>query len=102
MNEDYILAYKIINDVCGLFKVDPKEVKTTTRKAKFLFYRLICAHEIRKHTGLNLTNIAHIFSGSNHCMTIYYQNLYEDLLFSTPVFKEMVAEYNNSKLGNFN
>lgn len=98
MNEDYIIAHAIINKVCQLFKVDPHDVKTTTRKHTYLFHRLICASEIRANTGLKLSEIGQLFSCKGHCIIIYYLHLYDDLMFSTYTFKKMVKEYNLLKL----
>jgi len=100
MNEEYLIAYSIVNAVatklntpmCVILR--PKTFGgVRSYKNPFqdiTFKRAICIHRILIEAGLTLKQTAIMFGITNHSTTIYYRTMYEDQLIINRNFKKMV------------
>lgn len=64
--EENVSPNKIIDSVCGHFKIKKEEIKKQDRSKKIAYPRQVCMYLLRKYTDLNYIDIARLLNRKDH------------------------------------
>lgn len=85
-----ITPQKIINAVCGYFKIDPELITSKSRKASLVLARQTLMYLLRRRANLALDEIGDLLGGRDHSTVIYGVEKIEKSIISNQIKKDEI------------
>ena len=82
----------IIYEISKYYDIDPKIIKSNTRKQEFIMIRQIAMYVIREVTDISLPKIGEGFGGKNHSTVLHSIEKVESKINSDEAFKNEIEE----------
>ena len=86
----------IIYEISKYYDIDPKIIKSNTRKQEFILIRQIAMYIIREVTDISLPKIGESFGGKNHSTVLHSIEKIENKMNEDVNFKNQVEEIINT------
>lgn len=90
--EEDISPRTIIDKVCSYYKIKKEDIKSESRKKNIAEPRQVCMYLLKKHSKLNLNEIASLLNKKDHTTVIHGINKIEENLLTNEILKEQISE----------
>lgn len=90
-NEEDISPRTIIDKVCSFYKIKKEDIKSESRKKNIAEPRQVCMYLLKKHTKLNLNEIASLLNKKDHTTVMHGISKIEENLTSNSDLKEQIS-----------
>jgi len=90
-NEEDISPRTIIDKVCSFYKIKKEEIKSDSRKKNIAEPRQVCMYLLKKHTKLNLNEIASLLNKKDHTTIMHGISKIEENLENNSDLKEQLS-----------
>ncbi len=91
-NEEDISPRTIIDRVCSFYKIKKEDIKSESRKKNISEPRQICMFLLKKHTKLNLNEIAALLNKKDHTTVMHGISKIEETLKTDADLQDQISE----------